>query len=136
MHTVLPSMCNAIVHRLFWNYHGWILLLCIVDFAVLYCGFCNRAAEAASEMQQKIPALKHSWSHDDAGAVERWGGAEADMENIYTVCSSSSSEDIFKHSVTQCNDAGAERWSMGSTELVMMVKVMAIRRRVMVSCDL
>ena len=57
------------------QYVLWILQFCGVDY-------CNRAAEAALEMQQKIPALKHSWSHDDAGAVERWGGAEADIENI------------------------------------------------------
>ena len=38
------------------------------------------AEAAASEMQQKIAALKHSWSHDDAGAAEQWAGADGDYD--------------------------------------------------------
>ena len=41
----------------------------------LQCG-----AEAASEMQQKIGRLKHSWSHDDAGGAEL-GGASGNVDD-------------------------------------------------------
>ena len=58
----------------------WHTVCAIEPTEQLQCG-----AEAASEMQQKIGRLKHSWSHDDAGAgwshvdagaAEQWAGAQ------------------------------------------------------------
>ena len=53
----------------------WHTVCAIESTEQLQCG-----AEAASEMQQKIGRLKHSWSHDDAGGAEL-GGASANVDD-------------------------------------------------------
>ena len=81
-----------------------IVQLCSVDFSIVQLcsvGFCSCAAEAAaSEMQQKIAALKHSWSHDDAGAAEQWAGAEND-DSAYGDGDGAENDDGELHCISQ-----------------------------------
>ena len=75
----------------------WHTVCAIESTEQLQCG-----AEAASEMQQKIGRLKHSWSHDDAGGAEL-GGASANVDDgdhggiyiIVNICLSSADCSIF-----------------------------------------
>ena len=81
----------------------WILQFCIVDFAIeqlRQLWRCNRRYPRSSTLGHTMMLVLLS---DGVVLRQTW--------KIYIVCSSSRSEDIFKHSWSHYH-AGAERWSM------------------------